>query len=283
MPPSLRAGLFWLCLPLGLLVLMATFRPGSAGADRNGPNALQQLKSRWPTVPSRVVGAPDPPPPYRVVRAFPKLSLTNPVVAVKEPGSRRLWFIDQDPGKAEPRLCRTTGEPADGAYEVLHHFGKSVAYSIAFHPTFQENGFLFIGSNDRVADRDKRVRITRYRVDRSPPHRFRSDSARVIIEWKSNGHDGAAIAFSPEGLMYVTSGDGTSDSDTNLKGQGLDHLLAKVLRIDVDNPDPGRLYSVPPDNPFIGMEGTRPETWSYGFSQPLAHVGGPRDRPSLGG
>lgn len=264
----LRAALFWLCIPVGLLVLPAAFRPGSAGADRNDPHALQQLKSRWPTVSSRVVGAPDPPPPYRVVRALPKLSLTNPVVVVKEPGSQRLWFIDQDPGKAEPRLCRTTGDPADGAYEILHHFGKSLAYSIAFHPAFKENGHLFIGSNDRVADGDKRVRITRYRVDRVPPHRFRSDSAEVIIQWKSNGHDGAAIAFSPQGLMYVTSGDGTSDSDTNLKGQGLDHLLAKVLRIDVDRPDPGRLYSVPPDNPFVAMEGVRPETWAYGFRNP---------------
>ena len=105
-------------------------------------------------------------------------------------------------------------------------------------------------------------------MDRTPPHHFHSDSAEVIIEWESNGHDGAAIAFSPEGLMYVTSGDGTSDSDTNLKGQGLDHLLAKVLRIDVDRPDPGRLYSVPPDNPFIGMQGARPETWAYGFRNP---------------
>ncbi len=257
-----------LCLPLGPLVLLAALGPGLAGAGRNEPNPLQQLKSRWPTVPSRVIGAPDPPPPYRVASVFPKLSLTNPVVVAREPGSQSLWFIDQDPRKAEPRLSRTIGNPADGAYEVLHHFGKSLAYSIAFHPAFQENGHLFIGSNDRVADGDKRVRITRYRVDRTPPHHFHSDSATVIIEWESNGHDGAAVAFSPEGLMYVTSGDGTSDSDTNLKGQGLDHLLAKVLRIDIDRPDPGRLYSVPPDNPFVAMEGARPETWAYGFRNP---------------
>ena len=267
-PPALRPGVFLLCIPLGLLVLLATVRLDSAREDRNGSNALQQLKSRWKSVPSRVAGAPDPPPPYRVVRAFPKLSLTNPVVVVKEPGSRSLWFIDQDPKKAEPRLCRTTGDSADGAYEILHHFGKSLAYSIAFHPAFKENGHLFIGSNDRVAAGGKRVRITRYRVDPKPPHRFHSESAEVIIEWESNGHDGAAIAFSPEGLMYVTSGDGTSDSDTNLKGQGLDHLLSKVLRIDLARPDPGRLYSVPPDNPFAAMEGARPETWAYGFRNP---------------
>ena len=31
-------------------------------------------------------------------------------------------------------------------------------------------------------------------------------------------------------MLYVTSGDGTSDSDTNLRGQDLTELTAKVLR-----------------------------------------------------
>ena len=273
---AFQTGLFWLYIPLGLLILLAVIRLGLGRADPSPPNALQQLKSQWKTVASQVVDTPDPPLPYRVVRVFPKLSLTNPVVVTKEPGSHRLWFIDQDPGKAEPRLCRTTGDPADGAYEILHHFGNSFAYSIAFHPAFNENGYLFIGSNDRVAAGDKRVRITRYRVDRKPPHRFHSELAEVVIEWASNGHDGAAIAFSPEGLMYVSSGDGTNDSDTALNGQRLDQLLSKVLRIDVDRPDPERLYSVPPDNPFDGMEGVRPETWAYGFRNPWRMSVNPR-------
>jgi glucose/arabinose dehydrogenase len=44
--------------------------------------------------------------------------------------------------------------------------------------------------------------------------------------------------------------------------------LAKVLRIDVDHPHDGRHYSVPTDNPFVGVEGARPETWAYGFRNP---------------
>jgi hypothetical protein len=45
-------------------------------------------------------------------------------------------------------------------------------------------------------------------------------------------------------------------------------LLAKVLRIDVDHPDPGKTYSVPKDNPFIDMKGARPEIWSLGYRNP---------------
>jgi len=76
-------------------------------------------------------------------------------------------------------------------------------------------------------------------------------------------------------------GDGTSDSDTNVVGQDMSSLLAKVLRIDVDHPDPGKAYSVPKDNPFVDMKGARPEIWSLRLPQSMAHVPGPEDRPSL--
>ena len=59
----------------------------------------------------------------------------------------------------------------------------------------------------------------------------------MIIQWPSAGHNGAAIVFGKDGMLYVTSGDGTSDSDMNDVGQRLDLLLSKVLRIDADNPD----------------------------------------------
>ena len=53
-----------------------------------------------------------------------------------------------------------------------------------------------------------------------------------------------------------------------MTGQTLDDLLAAVLRIDVDHPDPGRNYSVPRDNPFVDRPGARPELWAYGLRNP---------------
>jgi glucose/arabinose dehydrogenase len=41
-----------------------------------------------------------------------------------------------------------------------------------------------------------------------------------------------------------------------------------MLRIDVDHPDPGKLYSVPADNPFVHVEGARPEIWAAGLRMP---------------
>jgi len=242
----------------------------SATTDDGDLNELQQLHANWRSVPSRIVGSPDPPLPYRVKQTLPEFSLTNPITVANEPMSKRLWFIDDDPKTNQSRLCRTKEEPATGEYEVLHNFEEALAYSIAFHPAFNENGYFFIASNGPISSEDKikHTRVTRYTIDQTSFQQLVPNSQLVVIEWESNGHDGAAIAFGLDGMLYITSGDGTSDSDTNLKGQGLDHLLAKVLRIDVDHPNVQKPYSVPEDNPFVDVQGARTETWAYGFRNP---------------
>ncbi len=243
----------------------ATF--SNAAADQK-TDPLAALKMNSTQVESRVIGSPDPPLPYRVQRALPELKLSFPIFVIREPGSRRLMFIDQGKSYGPARLCRTTADPASGEYEILLDADKGVRYSIAFHPNYRENGYLYIGDNYPDENDVKRSRVARYTVDREAPFKLDPESALVIIEWESNGHNGAAIDFGLDGMLYVTSGDGTSDSDTNLMGQGLDHLLAKVLRIDVDHPAEGQAYSVPPDNPFVDQPNVRPETWAYGMRNP---------------
>jgi hypothetical protein len=110
---------------------------------------------------------------------------------------------------------------------------------------------------------DRRPIVFRYTTARTPPYALDPGSARTVIAWESDGHNGGA-----DGFRYVTSGDGTSDSDTDLTGQRTDLLLAKVLRIDVDRPAGGKAYSVPEDNPFVGDGRFAPETWACGLRNP---------------
>ncbi len=235
--------------------------PRHAAARPFGIEKLAQLTS------SRVLGSPDPPLPYTAERIFKKLPINNPVAIGKQPQSDWIWIVTQLFAYGPATLARFRNLPDSDSLETLAApSGDEVLYDICFHPGFGKNGYVYIGSNGSYGG-PKRSRVTRYYVDPASGN-FDPASATVIIEWESDGHNGAAIAFGNDGMMYVTTGDGTNDSDTNLRGQDLSHLTAKLLRIDVDFPDAGKTYRVPEDNPFLGKQDVRPETWAYGFRNP---------------
>jgi glucose/arabinose dehydrogenase len=238
-------------------------------APENTSKPSFDITKRVPLTTSKVVGSPDPPPPYRVKRAFPNLKINFPIAIRHQPGSDRLWFITQGAPYGRTEIRRMKDDPSVAEFETLLSL-DGTAYDIAFHPKFAENGYVYIGWNglESAKPEEKKTRVTRYTVDRKPPYKLDPASEKLIIEWLSNGHNGGAIAFGLDGMMYVTSGDGTSDSDTNIAGQDMTKLLSKLLRIDVDHPDEGKTYSIPKDNPFYGKENIRWETWAYGFRNP---------------
>jgi len=232
------------------------------GASR--PHGIEKLT---PLTTSTVVGSPDPPPPFRAQRVYPKLKLNFPICVRNQPGSDRIWLIDEQASYGPTRIARFQDDPNVAEIETLMNL-KDVAYDICFHPKFAENGYVYIGSNGPHPLGKKHTRVTRYVVDRKAPYKFDPKSATEIISWESDGHNGGAITFGHDGMMYVTSGDGTSDSDTNVAGQRMDLLLSKVLRLDVDHPEPNKTYSVPKDNPFVNLKNSRPETWAVGLRNP---------------
>jgi glucose/arabinose dehydrogenase len=261
-------------LALVLLAAVALILPWAVPAtETKKPKALPAPRPfdthrRVPWNTSRVVGSPNPPAPYRVQRAFPKLKLTSPIGVASEPGTKNLLLIVQSrPWSGRGTILRIPDREEVEKTETFLDI-DGIAYGVAFHPDYRKNGLLFVGLNGPMKGDDKKTRVVRYTVDRKPPHRIVPGSAKVIIEWPSNGHNGGDLAFGNDGMLYVSSGDGTSDSDTNRTGQDLSKPLAKVLRIDVDHPEPGRTYSVPRDNPFVGQKNIRPETWAYGFRNP---------------
>ena len=217
---------------------------------------------------SRVVGSPEPPLPYRIARAYPQLELDQPIYIRAEPDTNRMLLVAHSGTGSGPSKLYTFDDGESVTTKDVFLELDRLIYGFTFHPRYTENGYLFVMNNGPTKAENKQNRISRFTVDRRPPHQIVPGSELVMLEWDSNGHNGGDLVFGPDGFLYCPTGDGTSDSDTLVTGQGLNDLLAVLIRIDVDHPKGEKPYSVPPDNPFVGVPGARPEIWAYGFRNP---------------
>ena len=246
-----------------LAVLPRSAAPSAA--DEKKPFGLDH---RIPWTTSRIIGAPDPPLPYRAEPIFTEIDWQRPIYAKAEPGTSWLVVVQQGGEKEKPSaIVRVLDDPtADESRRFLEIHDRLV-YGLTFHPDYQRNGYVFIFSNGPTTKPERKNRISRFTVDRETLV-CNPDSEQIIIQWRSMGHDGGDLDFGQDGMLYISSGDGTSDSDNWITGQDVSDLLGGVLRIDVDHPTQQRAYSIPGDNPFVGMTGARHELWAYGLRNP---------------
>lgn len=129
---------------------------------------------------------------------------------------------------------------------------------IAFSP---DGGRLYLHYTDRSGD----TALDEWQIDAD---RAVSSRRRILsVDQPYSNHNGGAIAFGPDGLLYIALGDGGSGGDPDGNAQDLSTVLGKILRID-PRPSGSDTYRIPADNPFAGQSGTRGEIWSYGLRNP---------------
>lgn len=242
-----------------LIILVAVF--GLAQ-----PSKKSGIDKRVPWTTSRLVGSPEPPPPYRLARAFPQVTFKGPVFIAQDPLSERLMVAEYD-----GRIYSFRPEDPDGKKDLFLGLDRGIS-SFSFHPKYAQNGqvFVFSHADNKLKSRKGQMsQIYRFQLEPgSNPPRLDPNSKTTIIEWPSGGHNGGEAIVGPDGYLYVSTGDGTSGSDVNKTGQDLSNLHAVMMRLDVDHPDPGRNYGIPKDNPFLQIPNARPEIWAFGYRNP---------------
>jgi glucose/arabinose dehydrogenase len=138
-------------------------------------------------------------------------------------------------------------------------FGRGLL-GMAFDPQYAANGKLYVYYVD-LGDN-----IVLERFSSTPGTDVAGQSDGVVISFFHGGEDlhGGTVAFGPDGMLYIASGDGGCCDDVPNNSQNMNVLLGKMLRLDVRTLP----YTVPASNPFVGRAGVRPEIWASGLRNP---------------
>ncbi|CAN5661586.1 PQQ-dependent sugar dehydrogenase [soil metagenome] len=177
--------------------------------------------------------------------------------------SGRLFVVEQSGAVRIVSGGRVQTEPFLDLSERVVVGSEQGLLGLAFHPSYEDNGRLFVNYTDLNGD-------TVVAEFAGAGGRADSSSERVLltIEQPFPNHNGGALAFGPDGFLYIATGDGGSGGDPMGNGQSIGTLLGKLLRIDVNAASSDLSYGIPGDNPFVGRAGARPEIWAYGLRNP---------------
>ena len=132
---------------------------------------------------------------------------------------------------------------------------------VALHPEFARNGLVYVSYAEPGADGNGTA-VARGRLERDGTPRLAD--VQVIFRQQpkvqSLHHFGSRLVFDRDGHLWVSLGERLAN-EFRVKAQDISTHFGKVVRLKDDG-------SVPPDNPFVGKEGARPEIWSYGHRNP---------------
>ncbi len=134
--------------------------------------------------------------------------------------------------------------------------------SAAFHPDFPTTPEVYVWYTVR---KPRQTVLARFKLGEDGTAAADAGETILAIDQPYWNHNGGTVLFGPDGMLYLSVGDGGSANDPKGHGQNLNTLLGTVLRIDVSKPDGNQLYTVPADNPFVGVDGVRPEIWAWGL------------------
>ncbi len=152
-------------------------------------------------------------------------------------------LVTERSGTLKHILNNTTAIPVEGVVQK----GEGGLLGMTLHPDFENNHFLYLYSSTNTNGKYSN-RVERYV--------FNNDQLlgrKVIIENipGSSNHDGGRIAFGPDNLLYIATG----DAETTTNAQDKNSLAGKILRLKDDG-------SIPGDNPFGNA------IYSYGHRNP---------------
>ena len=175
-------------------------------------------------------------------------------------------------------------------FSLQNDFEERGLLGFALHPQFARNGRFFVSYSAPLRDsapqnwnHTRRVSEFTTKPNSVSAVDLSTERALLIQDWPSRKHNGGALVFGPDGMLFIGLGDSGASHGFgksviwdafsvpaegllwDLMAQDKHSLYGKILRIDVDHGYPG--YAIPHGNPLNASQG-RPEIWAWGFRNP---------------
>ena len=163
--------------------------------------------------------------------------------------------------KGKLKLWESEGAVVDveGVPSVAYG-GQGGLGDVILHPDFANNGFIYL-SFAEAGEGGFGAAVARGKLDLKAAKPTLTD---VQVIWRQEpkvsgqGHYGHRMAFGPDGMLYISSG----ERQKFQPAQDLNQNLGKIVRLT----DGGM---VPSDNPFYDQGRVKSQIWSYGHRNPL--------------
>lgn len=188
----------------------------------------------------------------------------QPVFLTAPTGDSRLFVVEKT-GRIKVQQGGSVSTWLDISSQV-NTDGERGLLGLAFDPGYASNGRFYVDYIDKTT---LNTVVASYTVNASGAVDLASSRTVITVAQPAgrNNHKAGWIGFSPTdpGHLYVATGDGGSGNDPDNNAQNLNSNLGKLLRI---TPLAGGGYTVPADNPFVGVTGND-EIWAYGLRNPF--------------
>jgi glucose/arabinose dehydrogenase len=194
-------------------------------------------------------------------------ALVNPVdITGAGDGSNRLFVVEK---RGTIRIIKNGTVLSNFFLDIqtqVMNSGERGLLGMAFHPQYPDSPYVYV---NYVINGTITNRISRFTKNVSNADDLVEGSELILLEQTGvqTNHKAGDLAFGPDGYLYFGFGDGGGAFDPNNNGQNLNILLAKIIRIDINSKTPPLNYSIPPDNPFVGINGLD-EIWYFGIRNP---------------
>ncbi|WP_425600319.1 PQQ-dependent sugar dehydrogenase [Luteimonas deserti] len=153
--------------------------------------------------------------------------------------------------------------PAGEAREIsgvpaVGYGGQGGLGDVVPHPQFAQNGLVYL-SYAEDGDGGRGAAVARGRLDtQSGALQDMEVIWRQVPKVSGNGHYAHRIAFGPDGMLWISSGDRQKFDPAQDMGSN----MGKLVRLNDDG-------SVPADNPFVDQGEVASQVWALGLRNPL--------------